>query len=171
MKPDSWALAKRHLWLSWWWGILTLGAVFLPFLAFYYQTNWLLRLLKELPSNFLILLLLAGVPALLGNLFRLPLMHRVFHEATSTTELLLRTALVFEGIVALFWGLWRLYQQSGLAVPFVFDVPIMQRTDGSLILFFGMSLPWLVASVAAAWWLQKAAKTAPGVSKVKTTSY
>ncbi|SHK57574.1 hypothetical protein [Hymenobacter psychrotolerans] len=149
MKPDSWTLAKRHFWLSWWWGMLLLAAIFLVSL-FFYQPDFLSHSFGELPLTLLLLLVLAGVPALLGNLVRLPLMHRVFREATSAPELLLRTALIFEGVVALFWGLWKLYQQSGLAVPFVFDVPIMQRTDGSLVLFFGLSLPWLVASVAAA---------------------
>ncbi|MBD2714682.1 hypothetical protein KBK19_06525 [Microvirga sp. STR05] len=151
MKHDSWTLAKRHFWLSWWWGLLLLGAIFLFFLSFYYQPNRLLRFFEDLPTTFVILLLLAGVPALLGNLVRLRLMHRVFRVATSTAGLLLRTALVFEGVVAAFWGFWQLYRQSGLSIPFVFDVPIMQRIDGSLVLFFGLSLPWLVASVAAAW--------------------
>ncbi|QNH63139.1 hypothetical protein [Hymenobacter sediminicola] len=150
MKPDSWTLAKRHFWLSWWWGMLLLGAIFLLFLSFYYSTNWLSRLFEELLYTLVILFLLAGLPALLGNLVRLPLMRRVFREATSTAGLLLGTALVFEGAVAAFWGFWQLYRQSGLSIPFIFDVPIMQRMEGSLVLFFGLSLPWLVASVAAA---------------------
>ena len=151
MQTDSDALAKRHLWLSWWWGMLVFWTGFLLYLFFVYQPNWLPCFYKELPYTLIILLLLAGLPALLGNLARLPLMRWVFREATSTAGLLLRTALVFEGMVALFWGLWQLYRLSGLAIPYVFNVPIMQRIDGSLLLFFGLSLPWLVTSVAAAW--------------------
>lgn len=157
MQQDFRALAWRHMWLSWWWGILIAwfaeqARELLPQDPSRHSID-VLRVLNQGVSGpfylLLAMLLYLSLPALLGALIRQPLMRRVFANANSTPSLLLYTVLVFEGCAVLFWLLWELF----IRVSSPALAHSMQRLNLHLLTVLALSLPWLLSSATAAWWL------------------
>lgn len=159
MQPDFRALARRHLWLSWWWGLglVSIAGLVLGGLFGMYEREALRQELVWLTITGLLFfpgpLFYLGLPALLGGLLRLPLMRAVFRRSTTRAGLLLRTATVFTASVFGFWLLWQAW--TYYSTPFVFGVLPRQHLRDTGFYFFGLSLPWLLTSVAAAWWLHR----------------
>ena len=160
MEQDFRALARRHMWLSWWWGLLLVWA---GCAVFALAVNPRLNPINLLPvifskgvlaGTFLVLLGTAGflgLPALIAGLLRWPLMKRVFTTSSSMASLLIGSALVFEATVTLCWLLWELY--TWIFNPLSIRVLPHQHFVTTTLAFFGLSLPWLVSSMGAAWWL------------------
>ncbi|MBC6696764.1 hypothetical protein [Hymenobacter sp. BT190] len=102
--------------------------------------------------GFVIPMAFLGLPALLGVLGRRVFMQQAFaHYSHSRRQLLLRTALIFECSVLLCWLLWEIF--AGLVMPHVFQELPLRHFLSTTIAFFGLSLPWLLSSLAAAWWV------------------
>jgi hypothetical protein len=54
-----------------------------------------------------------------------------------------------------FWLLWELY--TYFTHPLSFKVLPQQHLRSTTLAFFGLSLPWLLSSLAAAWWVTRPA--------------
>ncbi|WBA40318.1 hypothetical protein [Hymenobacter canadensis] len=164
MQTDSRALARHHMWLSWWWGMGLVWAGVVGWLLVWVEkkisaSEGLISILRYVGGNLTLgvlgTLLFLGVPALLGALVRRPFMRRVFSSTTSPTRLLLRTAQVFEGFVLLCWVLWELL--ISVIDPQLLQVMPLHHLWATILAFFGLSLPWLLSSGAAAWWVTRPA--------------
>ncbi|AII52837.1 hypothetical protein [Hymenobacter sp. APR13] len=164
MQTDSRALAHRHMWLSWWWGVGLVWIAVVGWLLFWVEkkisaSEGLISILRYVSGNLALgvlgTMLFLGVPALLGALVRRPFMRRVFSSTTSPARLLLRTALVFEGFALLCWVLWELL--IFCTEPLAFKILPPQHLQSTVPAFFGLSLPWLLSSGATAWWVTRPA--------------
>lgn len=149
------------MWLSWRWGMGLVWVVSSLYLFLVYgsdgtalESGQMLQYMKEVPYVLGVLLLFTGVPALLGGLVRQYLMRLISRISTSTFGLLLGTTVIFEVVVLGFWILWQLYLWLDPPISNLFAIPKMQHPKSSLWLFFILSLPWLLSSVAAAWWVR-----------------
>lgn len=160
MDQDFRVLAQRHMWLSWLWGMYTtwavslLGAVYV-LIASHKSISAVARSLTEIGYLLLIgfvgTMVFLGLPALLGALVRRLIIQRIIRLSDSMKNLLWRTVLVFEASVILCWLLWELY--TWVFNPLSIRVLPRQHFVTTTLAFFGLSLPWLLSSVAAAWWL------------------
>ncbi len=75
-------------------------------------------------------------------------MQWVFRSSKSYLQLIWRTAFVFEGSVALLLLAYFLP-----VVASGYENREYRPANLLLQMFFGLSLPWLLSSVAVAWWL------------------
>ena len=155
-------LAQRHMWLSWLWGMYAVWTMGLLAIAGVAISSALYNrpihnltvstIAYGLLIGFVGTMVCLGLPALLGVLVRRPIMQRIFTATTSRSGLILRTAAVFEASIDVFILLY-------LLLLFVIGSKVdSEMTTAQLVaftaaLFIGLSLPWLISSVAAAWWL------------------
>jgi hypothetical protein len=161
MQQDFRALTKRHMRLSWLWGMYAVWAVGLlgAAISFVFYNRCIQSLTVPTVAYYALIGFVGtmlglglGLPALLGELMRQRVMQKTFTSTTSLSRLILCTAGLFEVSVA-FSLLLYLMLFFVIGPKADFEMTITQFVAFTAKLFFVLSMPWLLSSVAAAWWL------------------
>lgn len=158
MQQDFRVLAHRHMGLSWLWGMYAVWAVGLLMLLddWYYSIDepgesffaWKHSSIGEnllgLAGLLLLLVFFPGLPTMLVGAAQLFVTRRIFAGASSVRTLVSRIFLLSTGSVSLLWLIW---------LPFNFSGTDPLAAGRVAVELFALSSPWLVSSVAVAWWL------------------